>query len=61
MGFRRSTPPIRCGNVYDMMYESDRCWCNECGQTWKFLGPDKGWFPLPSYEASYGERKSSYA
>lgn len=64
MGYRpqrsqRSLPIRGCDHVYHMVYLEDRCWCDECGQTWKMLGPEKGWYSLGLHEASRGERVSS--
>lgn len=55
---RRLIPPVKhCAHAYSMHYTDHAAWCNDCGQTWKWLRKDyPEWFPLPLSEASYGHR-----
>jgi len=62
MGYQRNNwqvPPVQgCSHAYGMDYTMlDRCWCNYCGQTWKWRNDERGgWFPLPLREVSHGQR-----
>lgn len=53
---QRNLPVKDCSHAYGMHYLLDRCWCDICGQTWKWLPPPKGWYSLSLSEAKNGER-----
>jgi len=59
----RFTPPNNHNHAYQMEYRDDRCWCKECGQSWKMLtrqdGSLNGWFPMPAVEMEFGESRWS--
>lgn len=47
-------PPKGCGHAYQMHWTTHRCWCGDCGVSWKW-DPKKGWVVLPISRVKYGE------